>query len=150
MSRNTVNNSNIHRIITILKKQVKTLNVPYLEKKASTDKDPFKVLTSCILSLRTQDRTTAKASERLFMLAATPEKMSSIPVKKIEKAIYPVGFYRIKAQKIRDMSKKIVNEYNGTVPDSIDELLKFNGVGRKTANLVVTLSYNKYGICTTV
>jgi len=99
------------------------------------------------LSLRTQDRTTGKASERLFQLASTPEALSKLPVKKIEKAIYPVGFYRIKARRIKKISKEIVQKYNSRVPDTIEELLKFEGVGRKTANLVVTLGYDKDGIC---
>lgn len=139
--------SDIHKILPLLKKQVKTLNVPWLENMAVMDRDPFKVLISCILSLRTQDRTTGNASERLFKLASTPQELSKLPVNKIEKAIYPVGFYRVKAKRIKEMSREIVRKYNSRVPDEIDELLKLKGVGRKTANLVVTLGYNKPGIC---
>lgn len=131
----------------ILKKQVKTLKLPWLENLAVADRDPFKILTSCILSLRTQDRTTGAASERLFKLASTPEALSRLPIKTIEKAIYPVGFYRIKAGTIRQVSKDLIERYNSKVPDSIDELLTLKGVGRKTANLVVTVGFNKYGIC---
>lgn len=131
----------------ILRRQVKGLDVPYLENLASFDRDPFKILVSCILSLRTQDRTTGKASERLFDLASTPESMSKIPGKTIEKAIYPVGFYRVKAQRIKDISREIVERYNSEVPDNLEGLLKLKGVGRKTANLVITLGYNKDGIC---
>lgn len=114
---------------------------------AYIDRDPYKVLISCILSLRTQDKTTGKASERLFKLASTPEAMSGLKVKTIEEAIFPVGFYRVKAERIREMSREIIDRYNSKVPDEIDELLKLKGVGRKTANLVVTLGYNKPGIC---
>ncbi len=114
---------------------------------AYIDRDPYKVLISCILSLRTQDKTTGKASERLFKLASTPEAMSGLKVKTIEEAIFPVGFYRVKAVRIREMSREIIDRYNSKVPDEIDELLKLKGVGRKTANLVVTLGYNKPGIC---
>lgn len=139
--------SDIHKLWPLLKKQVKTLNVPWLENMAVMDRDPFKVLISCILSLRTQDNTTGKASERLFKLASTPEKLANLSVGTIERAIYPVGFYRVKAGRIKEMSREIVGRYNSKVPDEIDELLKLKGVGRKTANLVVTLGYNKQGIC---
>jgi endonuclease-3 len=114
---------------------------------SSRERDPFKVLISCILSLRTQDKVTGEASERLFHLAQTPEAMAKLSVSRIEKAIYPVGFYRVKARTIRDLSRQILQKYNGRVPDSIEELLLLKGVGRKTANLVVTLGYDKEGIC---
>lgn len=139
--------SDIHKLWPLLKKQVKTLNVPWLENMAVMDRDPFKVLISCILSLRTQDNTTGKASERLFKLASTPERLANLSVGTIERAIYPVGFYRVKAGRIKEMSREIVGRYNSKVPDEIDELLKLKGVGRKTANLVVTLGYNKQGVC---
>lgn len=131
----------------LLKRQVKQLHVPWLENMASSKKDPFKILISCILSLRTQDRVTGEASERLFQLASTPEALSKLSVKKIERAIYPVGFYRIKAHRVKKLSTEIVKKYNSRVPDTIDELLKLEGVGRKTANLVVILGYDKDGIC---
>jgi endonuclease-3 len=114
---------------------------------ASHEKDPFKVLISCILSLRTQDRVTGEASQRLFQLAQTPEAMSKLSVERIQKAIYPVGFYRVKARRIRDLSEEIAKKYNGRVPNTLEELLQLKGVGRKTANLVVTLGYGKQGIC---
>ena len=131
----------------ILKKQVKSLHVPWLDEVASEDRDPFKVLISCILSLRTQDKVTGEASRRLFKLAQTPEALSKIPVNKIEKTIYPVGFYRVKARNIKEISKDIIAKHHGGVPDTIEELLTLKGVGRKTANLVVTLGYGKDGIC---
>jgi endonuclease-3 len=99
------------------------------------------------LSLRTQDTTTAQASRRLFALADAPEAMARLSVAKIEKAIFPVGFYHTKAKVIRDICRTLLKDYGGKVPDEIDELLKFKGVGRKTANLVVTLGYRKPGIC---
>lgn len=105
------------------------------------------MLISCILSLRTQDSTTAKASERLFKTARTPEELCNLSVKTIEQAIYPVGFYRIKAKRIKDISCTIKNLYHGRVPDTIEELLKLKGVGRKTANLVIARGYNKPAIC---
>lgn len=109
--------------------------------------DPFKVLVSCILSLRTQDKTTAAASSRLFSLADTPQMMADLSTADIEKAIYPVGFYRNKAVNIREISRILIEKYAGKVPDDINELLTLKGVGRKTANLVVTLGFGKPGIC---
>ena len=131
----------------ILKKQVKTFRLPWLENLAAVDRDPFKVLIACILSLRTQDRTTGAASERLFRIAATPEALSRLPIKTIEKTIYPVGFYRVKAETIRDLSKELMNDHDSRVPDTLEGLLALKGVGRKTANLVLTRGFNKYGIC---
>ncbi len=131
----------------IVMKQVRSLKVPWLEEMTSVARDPFKVLISCILSLRTQDKVTGEASRRLFQLAETPEALSKLPVGKIEKAIYPVGFYRVKARNVKAISAEIIAKHHGKVPDTIEELLTFNGVGRKTANLVVTLGYNKDGIC---
>lgn len=131
----------------ILKRQVKRLEVPWLENFASFDRDPFKILISCILSLRTQDKTTGEASKRLFKLASNPKSMSQLTLKDIERAIYPVGFYRVKAGRIKNITKELVKKYNSKVPDTLEELLKLEGIGRKTANLVVTLGYNKDGIC---
>lgn len=135
------------KIWPILKKQVGLLHVPWLDQMTSRERDPFKVLVSCILSLRTQDKVTGEASQRLFQLAQTPGEMSKLSVERIQKAIYPVGFYRVKAQRIRDLSREIVGRFKGKVPSTIEELLLLKGVGRKTANLVVTLGYNKNGIC---
>ena len=131
----------------ILKKQVKSLSIPWIDQMNSADRNPFKTLISCILSLRTQDKVTGEASLRLFKLAQTPEALSKLPVEKIEKAIYPVGFYRTKARNIKQISAVILSRHQGRVPDTIEELLTLNGVGRKTANLVVTLGYGKDGIC---
>ncbi|HXY54971.1 MAG TPA: endonuclease III [Nitrospirota bacterium] len=130
-----------------LKKQVKTLHIPWLEDFASQDRDPFKILISCILSLRTQDKTTEDASARLFALASTPEALSRLSLKTIERAIYPVGFYRVKAGTIKDISREIIRTHDSRVPDTLEELLALKGVGRKTANLVLTRGFNKYGIC---
>ncbi|MEW6214850.1 MAG: endonuclease III [Nitrospirota bacterium] len=131
----------------ILKRQVKNLQIPWLENLTSLERDPFKILISCILSLRTQDRTTGGASQRLFKLASTPEQMARLSVKTIQAAIYPVGFFRVKAQRIKEISREIVERFNSRVPETLEELLKIKGIGRKTANLVITLGYNKFGIC---
>ena len=123
------------------------LDLPWLDRMADADSDPFKILISCILSLRTKDQVTQQASERLFNLASTPGEMAKLGVGSIEKAIYPVGFYRVKAGRIREISREIVQEFRGKVPETIDELLTLKGVGRKTANLVVTMGYDRDGIC---
>ena len=137
----------IHLAIRILRREAPKWETPIVTLVAQSSKSPFHVLISCILSLRTQDTTTAQASRRLFALAGTPAKMLTLPTKKIEKTIYPVGFYRTKARNIRDICRTLVEKYSGKVPDEIDELLELKGVGRKTANLVVTLGYRKPGIC---
>lgn len=130
-----------------MKMEVKKWDTPAIGVVAERTKDPFKVLISCILSLRTKDVTTAEASNRLFLLADNPEDMSKLRVEKIERAIFPVGFYRTKARNIKEICITLVKDDNSTVPDEIDELLKLRGVGRKTANLVVTIGYGKDGIC---
>ena len=142
-----MNEREIHSAIRILRREVPKWDTPVVTLMAETYESPFRVLISCILSLRTQDATTAKASHRLFAVADSPQAMVKLTAKKIAKLIYPVGFYKTKAKNILEICKSITDQYNGNVPDEIDELLKFKGVGRKTANLVVTLGYNKPGIC---
>lgn len=136
----------IHQAMAILSEAVKGWVTPAVTIVATRDRDPYKVLVSCILSLRTRDQTTAEASQRLFGLADTPEKLALLSAAEIEAAIYPVGFYRNKALQIREISRQLA-ESGGSVPDELDALLKFKGVGRKTANLVLTLGYGKAGIC---
>lgn len=137
----------ISKAINILKKEIKRWKVPIVGVVANESKDPFKILISCVLSLRTKDETTAGAAGRLFKLADTPKVMLMLSPEEIEKAIYPVGFYRVKAKNIVSICRDLVEKYNSRVPDEIDELLELKGVGRKTANLVVTLGYKKPGIC---
>lgn len=133
--------------MAILTEAVRGWVTPAVTIVATQDHDPFKVLISCILSLRTRDQTTAEASARLFGLADTPEKISRLSVAEIEEAIYPVGFYRVKALQILEISRQLCELYAGQVPDELDTLLRFKGVGRKTANLVLTLGFGKPGIC---
>ena len=102
---------------------------------------------ACLLSLRTQDTTTGPAAARLFALADTPRAMLELSARTIERAIYPVGFYRTKARVILGLSRDLLDRFAGRVPDDIDALLTLKGVGRKTANLVVTLGFDKPGIC---
>lgn len=142
-----MNEREIHSAIRILRREVPKWETPVVTLMAETYESPFRVLISCILSLRTQDATTAKASHRLFAVADSPQAMIKLTAKKIEKLIYPVGFYKTKAINILEMCQTMIDRHDGKVPDEIDELLKFKGVGRKTANLVVTLGYQKPGIC---
>ncbi len=107
---------------------------------------PFTTLVSCVLSLRTQDRTTAEASEALFRHADTPEAVLKLPAEKIERLIYPVSFFRVKSRTIREIASTLLERFQGAVPDTIDALLTLPGVGRKTANIVVTLAFHKPGI----
>ena len=113
-------------------------------------KDPYLVLIACILSLRTNDKTTYPATLRMLELGRTPEDFAKLDPKILEKAIYPVGFYANKARQIVELSKELVEKYNSRVPDEIDELVKFNGVGRKTANLVLSEGFHKPAICVDV
>ena len=113
-------------------------------------KDPYLVLIACILSLRTNDRTTYPATLRMLKLAKTPQQMMKVKLEDLEKAIYPVGFYKNKAGQIIELSKKLVEEYDGKVPCDIEELCKFKGVGRKTANLVLSEGFNEPAICVDV
>lgn len=136
----------IDKAISRIKLAVKAWRTPAVTVVAR-EKDPYKVLISCILSLRTQDKTTADASARLFELAGTPSAMLGLDAATIEKAIYPVGFYRNKARSIIDISRMITDDFGGNVPENIEELLRLPGVGRKTANLVVTIGHGKPGIC---
>ena len=104
---------------------------------------PFTVLISCLLSLRTQDKTIDAASDRLFQLARTPQAMAKLPTSVIERTIYPVGFYKTKAKNIKKICRRLLSKDNRRVPDDIDVLLSLPSVGRKTANLVVTLKGKK-------
>jgi len=138
-----------HRIRT-LRRLSPTWRVTALAEVAAQWHDPFRVLVACLLSLRTKDETTGPAAARLFARADTPEAMRRLSPRAIERAIYPVGFYRTKARVLRDVSRDLIERFGGSVPDDIDALLTLKGVGRKTANLVVTQGFNKPGICVDV
>jgi endonuclease-3 len=137
----------IDAVIRGLRRTASTWNPTALAIIAEREGDPFRVLIACILSLRTQDTTTGPASDRLFAAAATPDSMLKLTPRRIERLIYPVGFYRTKARVILGICRDLLERFDGRVPDTIDELLTLNGVGRKTANLVVTMGYGKPGIC---
>jgi len=138
---------NIPKVVAILREEYQKWEMPAVTNTAKRSRDPFRVLISTILSLRTKDETTREASKRLFKLADNPRDMLKLSHKKVEKAIYPVGFYKTKTITIREVCRILLEKYDSEVPAEIDELLKFKGVGRKTANLVVTLGYGKPGVC---
>lgn len=131
----------ISAVMKILKKQ--KFRQPIVTQVGERTRSPFQVLVSCLLSLRTRDETAAKASERLFAAARTPEQMMKLTAKQIEKLIYPVGFYKTKAKRIKEMSRILAEKYGGKVPSDFNELMKFKGVGRKTANIVMAYGFGK-------
>jgi endonuclease-3 len=137
----------LHEAMAILRREVPNWNVPVVSLMAQDGHDPYRILISTILSLRTLDQTTVKASARLFALADTPQAMVQLDRETIEKAIYPVGFYRTKAPQIVEISRRLLHEFGGKVPDDVDTLTTFHGVGRKTANLVLAEGYGIPAIC---
>jgi endonuclease-3 len=137
----------IDEVIAALREAYLTWKAPVVTLMAVKSRDPFRVLIGCLLSLRTKDETTGPASQRLFKLASTPQAMMRLTTRQVERAIYPVGFYRTKAKTIRELCKRLTVEFDGRVPDDLDGLLSLKGVGRKTANLVLTQGFHKPGIC---
>ncbi len=132
---------------TAIRTMSKSWSKPLVQGDRKVVRDPFRVLISCIISLRTRDEVTGPASERLFRLASDPGAMSKLSDRAIEKAIYPAGFYRNKARQIARICRELVEYHESKVPATVDELLQFKGVGRKTANMVVTAGHNRPGIC---
>ena len=135
------------KVLRVLRREVPNWNAPVVTFIALQTRNPFRVLISCLLSLRTKDETTGPASVRLFALADTPQAMLGLTAREIERVVYPVGFYRTKARSILGICRVLVDRYDGQVPDDLDLLLELKGVGRKTANLVLTQGFAKPGIC---
>ncbi|MBU0547554.1 MAG: endonuclease III [Candidatus Omnitrophica bacterium] len=138
--------SRVLKTLKFIKAQIKDYIVPSVTQ-VSKSHDPYQILVSCILSLRTKDKTTIQASQRLFKIADKPESVLKLTVGKMQRLIYPVGFYRNKSRAILSLSKKLLEDFSGKVPDSLNELLELNGVGRKTANLVLGLGFGIPAIC---
>lgn len=113
-------------------------------------KDPYRTLISTLISSRTKDEVTLKASKKLFGKASNIYKLKNLSVKEIEKLIYPVGFYKTKAIHIKKLSEKVIRNYDGKVPKYRGELIKLPGVGRKTANLVLNRAFGKPAIAVDV
>ena len=139
--------SSINEVISLLQEEYLNWKKPAVTVIAECERNPFKILVSCIISLRTRDEVTADVSARLFASADTPEKLLQIPLAELERLLYPAGFYRNKAIQIKEISQGLMKNFGGKVPDDIDTLLLFKGVGRKTANLVMTIGFDKPGIC---
>jgi endonuclease-3 len=137
-------------VIQSLARHAPTWRTTALAEIAAERRHPFRVLIACLLSLRTKDETTGPAAARLFALADTPRAMLRLTPRRIERAIFPVGFYRTKAKVILGVCRDVLERFDGRVPDEIEPLLTLKGVGRKTANLVVTQGFNKPGICVDV
>ena len=137
----------IGHVVRTLRRHVPTWRPTAVSEVAAAEPDPFRILVACLLSLRTQDTTTRPAAARLFGLAATPAAMLRLRPRQIERAIFPVGFYRTKARVIRGVCRDLLDRFGGCVPDEIDALLTLKGVGRKTANLVRTVGFGKPGVC---
>ncbi len=142
-----ITSASVGAALRILRRASRGWDAPVLTLMAAERHDPFRTLIGCILSLRTKDETTALAAPRLFELGDTPDALLRITPGEIERVIYPVGFYRTKARVIQDICRDLLGKFGGRVPDEIDELLTLKGVGRKTANLVVTEAFGKPGIC---
>jgi endonuclease-3 len=135
------------RVIRTLQRAAPAWRPTAVAEVAAEQPDPFRVLIACLLSLRTQDVTTREAAERLFRGAASPRAVLRLPAARLARLIYPVGFYRTKARVIRGVCRDLLRRFGGRVPDDLDALLSLKGVGRKTANLVVTVGFGKPGIC---
>jgi endonuclease-3 len=138
----------VNKALRVLKKEIQKWKTPAVGAVADRANDrPFETLVSTILSLRTKDKVTEAASHRLLARAPTPQILASLPIVEIEQLIYPVGFYHTKARNLLETCRSLLQDHGGKVPRSMDELLKLPGVGRKTANLVLTVGFGDYGIC---
>lgn len=140
----------IHTVVDILREAMPNFPQPLIDGMNEASKTPFRILIATILSLRTKDTLTAVVAPRLFALADTPETMLELGEERIATAIYPVGFYNTKARNIVQICRILLEQYDGAVPSDLDALLALPGVGRKTANLVVTMGFDLPGICVDV
>jgi len=133
----------IPKVMKILEKHFNYKEKTTLNKMKEKNFSAFKILISCLLSLRTQDKNTEKVSKNLFKIADTPEKIVKMPLKKLEKIIYSSGHYKKKARTLKDVSKELIKKFNGKVPSTKEELLNIKGIGPKTANIVLAFAFNK-------
>jgi endonuclease-3 len=142
-----MDNRTIEKVLNILKEKYREWESPIVTEIANRTKDPFRVLVSTVLSARTKDAVTREASRKLFKRASTPSELSGLSPGEIEKLIYPVGFFHTKAERLPLLARILIDKYKGRIPDTLEELLGLPGVGRKTANLVLTIGFGKPGIC---
>jgi len=137
----------IDAIVKKLTEYVQTVKTPIIDLVTAETHDPFKILIGTVLSARTKDETTAKCIERLFAVVNTPNDLVGLSIPQIEKLIFPVGFYHQKAKNLHSLAQKLINDFNSCVPATIDEMLTLPGVGRKTANLVMIMAFDKPAMC---
>jgi endonuclease-3 len=137
----------IGKVVARLQEHLARVATPIVTFLAEARRGPFTILISTLLSLRTKDDVTAAATARLMSRAATPEAMLRLTEDEIARIIFPVGFYRTKARTIRSVCRDLIDRFDSRVPDEMDDLLSLKGVGRKTANLVLTLGFDKEGLC---
>lgn len=136
----------VDELFKLLEKGLRKFETPVINRaKRDIDDTPFNTLISCVLSLRTKDNVTEQASLRLLKKYNTPEKILTLSEEEIESLIYPVGFYKTKAKRLKEISKTLIDDYSSKVPEDFDELLKLKGVGRKTANIVMVYGHKKTG-----
>jgi endonuclease-3 len=142
-----MDNKTIEQVLKILRERYREWKPPIVTEIANRTKDPFQILISTVLSSRTKDAVTRKASRRLFSKVSTPRALAELSTEEIKKLIYPVGFFRTKAKRLPELARILIDKYQGKVPDTLEGLLELPGVGRKTANLVLTVGFGKLGIC---
>ncbi|TAL55114.1 MAG: endonuclease III [Nanoarchaeota archaeon] len=137
----------IGKVHDTLEHFVSTFEAPVVTLMKVRGADPFKILVSTILSARTNDKITAPATTRLFKTVKKLNDLNKLSTKQIESLIYPVGFYKTKAKHLKELPKAINENFDGKIPKTIDELIQLPGVGRKTANLVMTEAFDEDAIC---
>lgn len=145
-----MNNKTISKVIEILKLYTQSIHTPIIDLIKIQSNDPFKILIGTILSARTKDKTTAQVLSKLFKQVKNFDDFNNYSVKEIEELIYPIGFYRQKALYLSIIPKVIKDKFNGQIPQTIEELIELPGVGRKTANLVMILAFDKPAMCVDV
>ena len=142
--------SDLPIVVRRLKAVFNSHRAPVMDLVAAQTEDPFRVLVGTILSARTKDACTAGACERLFARAKTPAELDALSEKEIAELIFPVGFFRTKAKMLKQLPGVLREKFNGVLPDTVEALCELPGVGRKTANLVVALGFDKPAICVDV
>jgi endonuclease III len=142
--------TDINTVYRILKKEFAKNRVPVVDLIEAQTKDPFKILVTTMLSARTKDQTTSAAVQRLFKVVGVPDDLDGLTIRALEKLIFPVGFYHEKAKNLKKWPAIINGTLRGIIPSTVEELTELPGVGRKTANLVVALGFNKPAVCVDV
>lgn len=142
-----MDNKTLNEVLRIVEDFTSSLKEPVVGRIKIRFNDPFLILVSTILSLRTKDTTTEKVFERLYSEVKNVTDLKNIEEERLKEIIKPVGFYKNKAKILKEIAETLLQKYDGKVPDNLKELLKIKGVGRKTANLVIIEGFNKYGIC---